>query len=166
MKLLTLLRHAKAVTAGPDIDDHARALNGRGRAASAEIGDQLAADRPDLILCSTAARTRETLALTARNWDPLPPVQFEERLYLAAASMLLARLRTVPAGTRHVLLVGHNPGIHDLARLLAGEAGISTALAIKFPTGARARFKFDMDDWAALGPSALRGLDIVFPHRD
>ncbi len=79
-KRLTLIRHAKAVEATTFEDDHERALRGRGRRAAAELGQQLAATPPDLILCSTAARTRQTVACATGSWPHSPPIRYERGL--------------------------------------------------------------------------------------
>jgi phosphohistidine phosphatase len=162
LKKLTLLRHAKAVPALPGVDDHARPLNGRGRRAAAQVGIETAGARPDLVLCSTAVRTRETWEMLNRAWEALPPVLIEDALYLAEPEALLARLRALPATLDHAWLIGHNPGLHDLAAELAhGVAPVTD-----FPTAARARLEFDAADWAALGTAAARRVDVFLPARD
>jgi phosphohistidine phosphatase len=158
IKKLTLLRHAKAVTALPGIDDHARMLNGRGRAAAAQVGIETAGARPDLVLCSDAVRTRETWEILSHTWDVLPPVLFEGVLYLAESDVLLGRLRRIAPELGHVWLIGHNPGLEALAGELSGQfAGLTTA--------ARARIEFDAD-WRALGSAAVRRADYFTPARD
>lgn len=158
IKKLTLLRHAKAVPALPGMDDHARMLNGRGRAAAAQVGIETAGARPDLVLCSDAVRTRETWEILSHSWDVLPPVLFESALYLAEANALLGRLRRMAPELRHVWLIGHNPGLEELASELSGQL---TGL----PTAARARIEFEAD-WRALGPAAVRRADYFTPARN
>jgi phosphohistidine phosphatase len=163
IKKLTLMRHAKAVAALFGMDDHARALNSRGRAATAEIGIETADARPDLVLCSDAARTRETWEALSESWPTVPAVLMEAGLYLATPEALLHRLRQVAPAIGHVWLIGHNPGVHDLANALAAE---TTAPAIAFPTASRARFEFEAAEWRDLGPAAIRRVDFFRPLRE
>ncbi len=157
-KKLTLLRHAKAVNALPGMDDHARMLNGRGRAAAAQVGIETVGARPDLVLCSDAVRTRETWEILCQAWVILPQVQFEAALYLAEADALLARLRQIAPDIGHVWLIGHNPGLEQLASALSGQfTGLTTA--------ARTRIEFEAD-WRALDPAAVRRADYFTPARD
>ncbi|HEV2675911.1 MAG TPA: histidine phosphatase family protein [Aliidongia sp.] len=162
---LTLLRHAKAVPALSGIDDHARPLNERGRRAAGQVGIETAGARPDLVLCSTAARTRETWAILSQAWDLMPPALMEEALYLAEPEALLRRLRRLSPDVGHVWLIGHNPGLHDLANRLAQTAdGIGPVG--NFPTAARARIEFDGAGWNELGHVPVRWLDLCTPERD
>lgn len=157
IKKLTLLRHAKAVTALPGMDDHARMLNSRGRAAAAQVGIETAGARPDLVLCSDAARTRETWEILSLTWEVLPPVLFESGLYLASPGALLGCLRGLAPEIGHAWLIGHNPGLEELACELSGQfTGLTTA--------ARARIEFD-GAWHALGASAVRRADYFIPTR-
>jgi phosphohistidine phosphatase len=158
IKKLTLLRHAKAEPALPGLDDHARALNGRGRAAAAQVGIETAGARPDLVLCSDAVRTRQTWEILSHSWDRLPPVLFEAALYMAEADMLLGRLRGLASDIAHAWLIGHNPGLEDLAGRLAGQTA-------RLPTAARARIEFEAEDWRMLGTAAVRRSDFFVPAR-
>ncbi|MFJ4846392.1 MULTISPECIES: SixA phosphatase family protein [unclassified Streptomyces] len=140
---LVLLRHAKSAWP-PDVPDHDRPLGARGRRDAPAVGRWLRENKhiPDLVVCSTAVRTRETweLAADALGGRAEPRVAYDERLYAATARALLDVLRETPDGVRTVLLVGHNPGVQDLALRLAG-GGASEALlraADKFPTSALA----------------------------
>lgn len=166
LKKLTLLRHAKAVPALPGIDDHARPLNGRGRRAAGQVGIETAGARPDLVLCSSAVRTRETWEILSHSWETLPPVLVEGGLYLAEPEALLDRLRRVAPDIGHVWLVGHNPGLHDLASRLADRLADGPGRVPDFPTAARARIEFAADDWRALGTVPVRRLDLFTPARD
>src|SRR5690349_17594098 len=118
MKTLLLLRHAKSAWSDPRLDDHDRPLNGRGERAAKAMADRIArkAPRPDLILCSTAMRTRQTLAPLLKRLDgPAPPISLENGLYLASDDALLVRLQAVADDVPTVLLIGHNDGIGQLA---------------------------------------------------
>lgn len=148
MKTLYILRHAKAVAESPR-GDSARPLAKRGRKAAKAMGAFLASldQAPELVLCSTAARTRETLDLVLPALDPEPSVAFEDELYLAAAGELLERLKKLPKTIGCVLLIGHNPGLHELAARLATEPG---PLVDGFPTAALAALEAK-GSWAELG---------------
>ena len=153
MRELYLLRHAKTKLAEPGQADRDRALAPRGRRASPEIGTYMATEGmiPDLVLCSTALRTRETLSLLLTGLRATPGILFEEELYLAEAQTLLDRLSDLPANSSRVLVVGHNPGIHELAHHFArhGASEAALALASGFPTGARARYELE-GDWSEI----------------
>jgi len=151
MKTLWLLRHAKASPGGKRLPDLHRPLNARGREAAIRIGRHLAGRgvRPDLALCSPALRTRETLDLVIKELGTELQVDFDNGLYLASEPELQARLEQVSESTGSVLLVGHNPGVAELALQLAvrGEPGALTALRQKFPTGALAEFRVRSEPW-------------------
>ena len=124
MKTLYLLRHAKAAPES-SLGDAKRPLAKRGRKAAKTMADFLAKldPAPELVLCSTAVRTRETLDLILPALKPQPTVTYEDRLYLAAATELIERLRKVRKDTGCVLLIGHNPGLHELGARLAIDPG-------------------------------------------
>ena len=150
---LYLLRHAKSSWKDPALADHDRPLAGRGRRAAAAMADHMAEHQilPELVLCSTALRTRETY----ERLEPAlagPQVHYERRLYGASAGELLKRLRTVPADISTVLLIGHNPGIEELALQLARASPERDDLQVKFPTGALATLEFTGSTWSELEP--------------
>ncbi|GAA3069807.1 phosphohistidine phosphatase [Streptomyces olivoverticillatus] len=119
---IVLLRHAKADW--PDVDDHERPLADRGRQDAPAAGRWLAGSGivPELALCSTSLRTRETWKLAVHELPQRPRTVYEERLYEASLGELIALLNEVSDDVRDVLLVGHNPGMHGLADALAGSA--------------------------------------------
>lgn len=151
------MRHAKSSWDDPQIADAARPLSPRGRATAAAMrtamqGLGLA---PDLVLVSPAKRTMETLELL-EPWEETPLVERLDALYLATHAQLLSLLHGVAETVRSVLLVGHNPGLHELGSALAAASGGSEAahqLAEGFPTGALAEFSF-IGPWRSLSPSA------------
>jgi phosphohistidine phosphatase len=146
-KRLALLRHAKSSWAHPDIADHERRLNARGRRDAARVGVYLRQEgiAPDLVLCSSAVRTRETLGLLGLL---APEVLVEDDLYGASVAELIGRLRRVGDPADSVLLVGHNPGIEDLAGSLAAEPERLTS----FPTAALADLWVPIAAWDELRP--------------
>jgi phosphohistidine phosphatase len=147
VKTIYLLRHAKAATDSPS-GDAERHLTKRGRRAAETMAAFLGglSPVPELALCSPAARTRETLELVMEGLHPAPAVAYEKELYLAEPEALLRRLRRLPPETGSALLVGHNPGLHELAARLAADPG---RLAGEFPTAALAMLT-TADDWPDL----------------
>ena len=161
MKTLYLLRHAKSDWAGPVRADFDRPLNRRGRAAAKRMG-RLMARRglvPALVLCSAAARTRETWMLAAPAFEENLKVRTLRTLYLASPETLLTTLTRLPESTPSVLILGHNPGLEELASQLAGPGSKKAALKRlrnKFPSGALAVFEIDTNRWAKVGEAPPR----------
>ena len=166
MRRLILFRHAKSERAD-GIADMLRPLAERGRADAARIGAYLADQglRPDAALVSTARRARETWEFAAAALRSPPPVAFDERLYDARAETLLEVLRETPRATRSLMLIGHNPGMEELARALTGieEKDARRRLAQKFPTGGLAVIDFPIDGWNEVKPGAGRLVQYVTP---
>ncbi|MBI3198702.1 MAG: histidine phosphatase family protein [Rhodospirillales bacterium] len=169
MKTILLLRHAKSAWNGAAQDDHDRPLNRRGERAAKAMADHLAAQgpRPGLILCSTAARTRQTLMpLVKALGAPTPPISLEKDLYLASEDTLLECLQALPEGLETVLLIGHNDGIGQLAGALAtpGPGQALELLREKFPTGALATLRFAAGPWSALAPGTCELVAFTRPR--
>ena len=166
MNMLHLLRHAKS-SWKEDVKDHERALSRRGREAARRIGKHLPArlGSLDLVLCSSARRTRETLDLVLAEYSPQPRSLIEDELYFATRERLMHRLRRLDETDVNVLLIGHNPGLHDLAVVLAKKSSPDfRALAFgKFPTAAYASFKIPTR-WSALGLKRYALLGYVSPE--
>jgi len=159
MKQLLLLRHAKSSWDDPDLDDFDRPLAQRGLKAAQLIGRELAARDwlPDQVLVSSALRTRDTWRLVAAELPAHPRVVFAEALYEASAADILSQIRLVEPSSGYLAVVGHNPGLEDLAKQLAGPGSETKArrrLEEKFPTAALARFVFD-GDWSGLSSGRL-----------
>jgi phosphohistidine phosphatase len=152
MHRLHLLRHAKSDRDQP-VEDQDRSLSRRGRDAARRVGASLpAAIGPlDLVLCSSALRTRETAELALACYASAPRIRYEDALYLAGAAALLRRLRQLDEAAGTVLVIGHNPGLHALAAALAAPASphYRDLADGKFPTAARASFHID-GSWASL----------------
>jgi phosphohistidine phosphatase len=137
---LYLLRHAKSSWADSALADRERPLAPRGRRAAKQIGKHLAAlaIEPELVLCSPAERTRQTLELIRPALGASPKVKLEAKLYGATSDELLERIRAVPESIASVMLIAHNPGLQDLALLLAAGGPECEQLEAKFPTAALA----------------------------
>jgi phosphohistidine phosphatase len=163
MHRLHLLRHAKS-SWDESAEDHERPLSRRGRDAARRVGESLPAalGALDLVLCSTALRTCETAELVLAGFAARPRILYEDALYLAARAALLRHLRGLDEGAGAVLVIGHNPGLHELALALASpDSPRYRALAAgKFPTTARASFAID-SPWAKLGQSRHTLTDYV-----
>jgi phosphohistidine phosphatase len=169
VKTILLLRHAKSGWGDATLSDHERPLNRRGERAAEAIADHIVrhAPRPDLILCSTAIRTRQTLApLIRRLVAPAPPISLEKGLYLASDETLLTRLQAVPDHVGTALLIGHNDGIWRLAETLAGQGRVPllTALREKFPTGTLATLGAAIGHWHDLAAGSGELLAMVRPR--
>ena len=154
MRRLMLLRHAKTETDAPSGRDQDRRLDDRGHRDAAEIGGWIASHPPfpGAVLVSTAARTRQTWDIVwAAMKDVVPPPQVEllPELYGADPLQILAAVRSASVAQR-VMVVGHNPGMHELALALAGsgDAASRKALAGNLPTSGLAVLDFAVDDWA------------------
>lgn len=168
MRRLILLRHAKSDW--PDgVADPERPLAPRGRAAAPRIGAYIAREElvADRVLVSPARRTRETWDLVAAQLPPVRVVASEPRVYDATAARLLSVVREQPKEAHSLMLVGHNPGLEDLAEMLValGPAPHLENMAEKFPTGALAVIDLPVDEWSAAAPATGR-LDRFVTPRD
>ncbi len=160
MLTLLLLRHAKSNWDNPALADYDRPLAKRGRKAAPRMGAEIAALglRPDIILCSSAARTRETLALVLPELGAPPPETiYDDAVYMAAPSDLLGSVRSLATrnpAPQNAMIVGHNPGMEELAELLVsgGDEHSIELMDEKFPTCALAVFTFDVKGWADVAP--------------
>jgi phosphohistidine phosphatase len=155
MKSLYLLRHAKSSWKDPGLNDHDRPLSKRGRQTAKMIAAYLRRTKiaPDLVICSTAMRAQQTLDPIIKAAKKPPKVVLEREIYGGAQRALWEQLWNLPESAKSVLLIGHNPGLHDLALELA-HAGLNKLLPPaggKFPAGAMASFRFD-GEWKALQP--------------
>ncbi|MBP0492440.1 SixA phosphatase family protein [Pararoseomonas indoligenes] len=165
MRQLLLLRHAKSAWDDPALSDHARPLNARGRRAAAAMAGAMRSLglRPELVLVSSSRRTLQTLEGLG-TLDGPPRVEPTDDLYLAPWTRLLDALREVPEEVRSVMLIAHNPGLHDLAlNLAAPDSGTpGQALAEAYPTASLAEFAV-AEPWAALGPLGARLVRFLQP---
>ena len=166
MNRVYLLRHAKSSWKDPTLHDRDRPLAGRGRRAAKAMAGHLREQgiEPDLVLCSPARRARETL-------ERLEPalgrgaVRVEPRLYEGGTEALLEVLRETPDTVESVMLIGHNPGLQELAVALARGSADLARVEAKFPTGALATLTFSESRWSDLA-RASGTLEAVVRPRD
>ena len=156
-KRLYILRHAKAETGSPSQDDHERGLVEQGFAACDVMGKYIKnqAIVPALILCSTAKRALETWKLVKNSSKINAPEEVTDRLYLASANEILGQLASMPETVDSVMIVGHNPGLHQLCLALAkkGDEGLFDRLHLKFPTCALASIDLGEVAWRDIASS-------------
>jgi phosphohistidine phosphatase len=170
MKRLYLLRHAKAVPAEPALEDHDRELTVRGMHDAGAMARYMRKNGfiPDLILSSSAARTRQTTELVLR--EIAARTDYRESLYLAEAGKILMLVQAAPQNVAGAMVVGHNPGLEDLANLLAREPVRRKervrrdVLEEKFPTAALAVLDFDVEKWRDIRPGEGALADFVRPR--
>ncbi len=170
MRQLLLLRHAKSCWDNPGLSDHARPLAQRGLLAAAAMrrAMQDLGLQPDLVLVSSARRTLQTLE-ALEPWEETPLIEPMDGLYLAGAEQLLKALRGTPETVRSAMLVGHNPGLHELAVMLVGAHGMAASgesakrLAAGYPSGALAELTVAVP-WQRLGEGMGRLVRFVCPR--
>ncbi|MFC0200408.1 SixA phosphatase family protein [Paracoccus rhizosphaerae] len=149
---LILTRHAKSAWDDPTLDDHDRPLNDRGRRSARALGDWMASRgyEPEEVLCSSSARTRETWSVIAgAPLEVRPSVRIEPSLYQAGPDRMLAVLKTATQPT--VMMLGHNPGISELAALLPAHPPVDPEFR-RYPTAATLVVDFQIDDWREVQP--------------
>jgi phosphohistidine phosphatase len=153
-KTLYLLRHAKAETGSATLDDHERGINQQGLDACVVIGKYIteAGISPDLVLCSTAKRAKTTWALVREASKNTSKQEFTDMLYLASANEVVKQLMCLPESIHSVMVVGHNPGLHQLSLDLSKKADDATIdrLMLKFPTCALATIDLGETSWEGM----------------
>jgi phosphohistidine phosphatase len=167
MKILTLLRHAKSGWDDPVTRDFDRPLNPRGRKAARTVGAEMKAQGLgfDLVLASPARRVIETLEEVEAAYGALGP-DYDQRLYLASAATLLEIVRSAPAEAERLLLVGHNPGLEELALRLTGGEGdtLRRQIEIKYPTATIAEIALPVDRWTDVRDGSGRIARFIRPR--
>lgn len=152
VRTLYLLRHAKSSWDHPALSDRERPLTPRGRRAAKRVADHLVrlGIEPELVLCSTAVRTRATLELVRPALGGNSAVTLEDGLYTASSGELLDRIRRVPDAVASVMLIAHNPGLQQLALALASSGEELPRLEDKFPTAGLATLSVPETTWSRL----------------
>jgi phosphohistidine phosphatase len=159
VKGLTLLRHAKSEWDAPVAGDFDRPLNGRGRKAARAMGREMRARglEFDRVVASPAIRIVETMEGVAEGYGHRLEADSDPRVYLASVATLLKIVREADDRDQRLLIVGHNPGMEQLALLLTRGGALRDQLAVKFPTGALAEISLPIARWrdAAEGEGTL-----------
>ncbi len=167
MKILYLLRHAKSSWSDLNLEDLDRPLTGRGRKAAKAMAAFLKREGmcPAVVLCSTAKRTRQTLKRIRPALDEGVEVRIDERLYLAGPAEILGLLGELEDSVPSAMVIGHNPGLEELALTLlgSGEAAAARDIKAKFPTGALAMLTSGAACWQDLEPGTLHLESFVKP---
>ncbi len=165
MKRVYLLRHAKSSWSEEGMKDHDRPLNARGRGAAQRMGAEMKFRDyiPDVILCSSAKRTQETLSLMAPAMGADIPARIDADLYLAGTDVLLERIRGTSADADSIMLVGHNPGLEQMIVELTNPKTTSHPCPDKLPAGALVVVDFDVESWGDVAPRTGDIADLIFP---
>ena len=171
MRRLMLLRHAKTENDAPSGRDQDRRLDNRGRRDAAEIGGWIGRHPPfpDLVLVSHAVRAHQTWEIAweaMKELVPEPQVELIQELYGADVSQLLETIRDASsADPKRLMIVGHNPGMHELALALAGSGDPAgrRALTDNLPTSGLAVFDFVIDDWTDVAFRRGRLVQFISP---
>ena len=165
---LMLLRHAKAEKGAPGTPDRDRGLNVRGRTDAAQIGTYLVHHGlvPGAVLVSPARRTCETWEAVAQAFSQLPQVVHDDRLYESGPESIFTAIRQGGGSAPSLLVIGHNPGLHETARLLiaTGDVELRERLNEGMPTAALAVIDFAGEDWRRLHPRGGRLEHFVSPR--
>ena len=141
-RILYLLRHAKSSWKDDSLADFDRPLKGRGRDAAERMGKRLASEKLEdaVLICSPAARTRETAQLVLKHSRLRMDQRFDERIYEASLRDLLQVVSEIPDEKQTAMLIGHNPGFEELLAFLTGEAR-------PMPTCALAKIRVEVESW-------------------
>ena len=167
--MLMLFRHAKAVSGTGEQLDEERGLTPGGAEDARKAGETLRRLKlaPSLVLCSTARRTRETLQGLEQGIGKPLNKEFIPRLYLTPSGEVLWQIQRAPESVRSLMVIGHNPALHELCRALAGqgEEDALEALALKFPPAALAILRFSARPWARIAPGEGELETLMLPAR-
>jgi len=165
---LILLRHAKSEKAEPGEADRERRLNARGKSDAPVVGAYIARHGliPDLVLISPSVRTRETCERVVAELAERPREKFEERLYNAGRAAIVALIKETAPAVRTLMVIGHNPGLHDVARNLiaSGDVEARERLNEGLPTSGLVVIDFAGEDWRKLHARSGRIVHFVTPR--
>ena len=141
-RTLYLLRHAKSSWKDASLRDFDRPLKGRGRDGAKQIGKRLASEKPhpEMVVCSPAARTRETADIVLKHAKLKVDVKFDEHIYEASLRDLLHVVADIPDDKQVAMMIGHNPGFEELVAYFSGEHR-------RMPTCALAKIRLDVESW-------------------
>ncbi len=165
---ILLFRHAKSAWDNPNLTDFERPLAPRGERACGTMTRFIREQglQPQIILCSAAVRTRQTLDRIKAAFDTRFEVEYEKALYLCSPSIFVRRLRELPDSYQSVMVIGHNPGLQSLALDLigAGDPALLGKISAKFPTAGLAMLHFEGPSWKELKAGSCELQDFVVPR--
>jgi len=168
MKTLSLLRHAKSSWDDPVERDFDRPLNGRGHRAARRMGEWLkeSGARFDAIIASPALRIKQTIEGVEAGLEARLRPDFDKRIYMASAASLFDVIRDTPEKVRHLLMVGHNPGLEDLLLLATqGDGGkLRKEAELKYPTATFATIQLPIKRWAEIEEGGSRLITFTRPR--
>ena len=155
MKQLILMRHGHADMGAEGQNDFERTLNTSGQSASKDAGDWIVAHgpQPDVVLFSAAHRTTETWDIVRKSFSATPDEHASEDLYLASPGTLLANIEKLDDDFQTALVIGHNPGLESLTRLMAGpgsDQDAANSLMLGFPAAGRAVIALNGEHWRTM----------------
>jgi len=169
MLTLSIVRHAKSSWDDTTLRDIDRPLNERGKQQAQRLGNWLeeSAIAPGLIICSTAKRVRQTLKKLQSNWHSDAELNIESRLYLASPNTIVSLLAEKGADHSHIMIIGHNPGLHILADKLVdtGDKDDLALLGEKYPTGTFCSINSKTDKWKKIGKSSGELIYLATPKQ-
>jgi len=166
MKTLYVLRHAKSDWGDESLPDFDRPLNHRGRKAAKSIGREMAARgiHPELVISSPAVRAKETVERLLEGFAENLDVTEDRRIYEAGLHTLILIISSVSDEVERLMIVGHNPGLQDLVVALTEASALHEEATEKFPTGALAEIRFDIDQWSDVSPGTGQLEDLIKPR--
>jgi len=157
---LYILRHAKSHWP-QELDDKARPLSEEGRQDAFILAEAMKRKNyiPDLVLCSPAERTRQTCAIVYKGSD----VIYDNRLYLGSTGLLYEVLQSTESRYKNIMMIGHNPGIHGLAKLLVGrgESALISEIMMGYKPGCLSVIECTCADWRDMLPGGNRLIDLM-----
>lgn len=168
MKRIHVLRHAKSDRGDPDLDDHDRPLSERGRRAADRLSRHCreAGVRPDVVVCSTALRARQTLRRLRPGLGPRARIVEDRSIYLGGVGAVLAAIRALDDAAETVMIVGHNPDLQSLILTLVAPRAdaVLDRVRAKLPTCALATLECPADSWAKVARNSCRLTSLVTPR--
>lgn len=161
MKELYIFRHAETLPAEGQQRDHERSLAQQGKEDCVKVGEYLKEKGwlPELVLCSDATRTVETLYLTEKSAGATFNRDISDKLYLASAGDIFRMVNACADHLQSIMVLGHNPGLHQFCFHLASrDALIGADIAFSFPTGTLVKLSLDVDSWQDVSPETKANL--------
>lgn len=157
MRTLMLLRHAQAISMTMDLSDKERSLTDQGKEDAVNLFETLQKEGnlPDIILCSSALRTKQTAKIFEEQ-APKIQIIYRDDLYNASTGMIYETAKSVNSTKKSVMIIAHNPGIYDFVRFLLGDTDPQTLEQIMsgYPPCTLSMYECPCDDWSMLMPGS------------